>query len=838
MRSLKKIALSETEAKICDLLLSVADELRARPSAVNVTLRIAGGWVRDKLLGLDSSDLDVALDNILGLDFAKEVNAYMERNGLSTHHISKIESNPERSKHLETATTKVFDQPVDFVNLRTEIYDDGSRIPEMAFGTAEDDAMRRDITINAMFYNLHTKEVEDFTGKGLSDLREGVIRTPLSPLKTFVDDPLRILRVVRFSSRYGFAIDPDIFKACTDPKLKDAFMTKISRERVGTELDKMLKGPNPLSSLEVIHKFGFFDAIFATPSEADLNKASDDVSHQEYAILISRYLYFLLENCSYAVGFTSTPLDADDRRILYYSACLYVFKDSLYKEKKHDYPLPRYVILKSLKLSSNDSDNVCGLILSVHAVISACCNPIKDRQQLGLVLRDICSAQRYTSARPLGGKWILALWLSAAVDLANVHVGAGRNLSLQEIEQRVAKFMQFKDEIKHQNLENIHDMRPLLNGQEVAKILNIKPGPDAIVVERWLKSVDELDIKHVPIPNPEDDEVLVKVKAIGLNFFDILMVQGKYQSKPPFPFIPGAEVAGDIIAVGKNVHDFKVGQRVFGTGPNTITGFAEFVKMKAVPGLIFPLPPKLSYEEGAALFMTYPTSYLGLVFRGELKKGEICLVHAGAGGVGTAGIPYHLIANSLFKAIQIAKSIGAVVIATAGSDEKCEIAKAAGADYTINYSAKDWVAIVNAISSKIRGGKGKGVDVIYDPVGTFIKDTGCIAWNGRILVVGFAGTGKAIEAVPSNRLLLKGASLVGVFWGGTTINDRKLAVDTWQGVFSLLSEEENGKPKYLPVVYPTKYVGLSSIPRALKDLESRKTWGKVVCTLESNDSKL
>ncbi|KAJ3219033.1 hypothetical protein HDU67_003023 [Dinochytrium kinnereticum] len=282
----------------------------------------------------------------------------------------------------------------------------------------------------------------------------------------------------------------------------------------------------------------------------------------------------------------------------------------------------------------------------------------------------------------------------------------------------------------------------------------------AIVVDRWLKDVTELSIKEVSTPSFGKDEVLVKVKAAGLNFFDILMVQGKYQTKPPFPFIPGAEIAGEIVAIGDKVEGFKVGDRIFGTGVNGISGFAEFVKVKAVPGFLFKIPDELSYDEGAALFMIYPTSYLGLVHRGNLKKGEVCLIHAAAGGVGIA-------------AVQIAKSIGAIVIATAGSDEKCGIAKAEGADYVINYvKDPDWVATVNTITTSIPGRKRKGADVIYDPVGHFIKDTGCVAWNGRILVVGFAGTGGAIEAVPSNRLLLKGASLVGVFWGGTTINDK------------------------------------------------------------------
>ncbi|KAJ3094423.1 hypothetical protein HDU96_001688, partial [Phlyctochytrium bullatum] len=287
-----------------------------------------------------------------------------------------------------------------------------------------------------------------------------------------------------------------------------------------------------------------------------------------------------------------------------------------------------------------------------------------------------------------------------------------------------------------------------------------------------------------------------------------------------------AEVAGEVVAVGKNVREFKKGDRVFGTGPGNISCFAEYVQMSTVPGTIFKIPSALSYEEAASLFMIYPTSYLGLIQRAQLKKGEVCLVHAAAGGVGTA-------------AVQIAKSVGAVVIATAGSDEKCAIAAAQGADYTINYNkVKDWVAKVNDITMGIPGRRKRGADVIYDPVGYFIKDTGCVAWNGRILVVGFAGTGGAIEAVPSNRLLLKGASLVGVFWGGTTLNDRQAARETWAGVFELFSKPKSDGTFWKPVVFAQQYKGLHSIAAALADLESRKTWGKVVVTVSNASTKL
>lgn len=246
--------------------------------------RIAGGWVRDKLLGLPSNDLDISLSLMTGLNFAILFKQYLSTvapstPGSSSHdnmatqaaealsRITKIAANPEQSKNLETATATFNGLQLDFVNLRKEVYHGDSRIPVMEFGDPREDAERRDITINSLFFNVHTREVEDCTGMGLGDMRAGLVRTPLSPLTTFLDDPLRILRCVRFASRFNYRLDEGIV-ACLegegnvergdDPRLREmeagevprrgrelvreALVSKVSRERVGIEVDKMLKG--------------------------------------------------------------------------------------------------------------------------------------------------------------------------------------------------------------------------------------------------------------------------------------------------------------------------------------------------------------------------------------------------------------------------------------------------------------------------------------------------------------------------------------------------------------------------------------------------------------------
>lgn len=221
-----------------------------------IVLRWAGGWVRDKLLGRQSHDIDVAINTMTGEAFGDalksfcEIPANLEKHDLQKEdvgNIHHIEKNPEKSKNLATATCKIFGLDVDFVNLRTETYAEDSRNPQVEFGTAEEDARRRDATVNALFYNLHTDEVEDFVG-GLDDMQAKIIRTPMDPFQTFMDDPLRVVRLVRFASRLGFTIEPNVKECMGNESVLEAFQAKISRERVGVEVEKMLKGELPVHS--------------------------------------------------------------------------------------------------------------------------------------------------------------------------------------------------------------------------------------------------------------------------------------------------------------------------------------------------------------------------------------------------------------------------------------------------------------------------------------------------------------------------------------------------------------------------------------------------------------
>ncbi|KAJ8489094.1 hypothetical protein ONZ45_g13714 [Pleurotus djamor] len=305
-----------------------------------------------------------------------------------------------------------------------------------------------------------------------------------------------------------------------------------------------------------------------------------------------------------------------------------------------------------------------------------------------------------------------------------------------------------------------------------------------------------------------DDEVLVDIYSAGLNFFDILQSQGKYQHQPPLPFVLGSEFAGRIapnspIPKGSK---FKPGDRVFGSTQGT---YAERAVVKLER--ILPLPDALSFDQGAGLFVTWPTSYEALVGRAEVKPGEWVLVTAAAGGVGIA-------------AVQIAKGLGAKVIAAAGSKAKLDVAvKYGGADYAVDYSKKDWWQDV----LKITG--GHGADVIYDPVGLIRDALRCIAWKGRALVIGFAG-GK-IENIPMNLVLLKNVSLVGLHWGAYSIKEPGHIPTVWKGLLDLLASE-TVKPVIYSEVYP-----LERLTDALDALERRETWGKVTIRVRNDGEK-
>ncbi len=319
----------------------------------------------------------------------------------------------------------------------------------------------------------------------------------------------------------------------------------------------------------------------------------------------------------------------------------------------------------------------------------------------------------------------------------------------------------------------------------------------AVVCTAW-GMPDSLVVKELPDGVAGPGQVVIDVKAAGVNFPDVLIIQGKYQFKPELPFTPGSELAGVVRAVGPDVSTVKAGDKVI-----AFTSTGAFAEQAVVPvQAVMPMPPGMDFDTAAAITLTYGTSHHAVVDRAGLKEGETMLVLGAAGGVGLA-------------AIEIGKALGATVIAAASTDDKLAVCSAHGADATINYASGDLREAIKAATG------GKGPDVIYDPVGGDYTEAAfrSIGWRGRYLVVGFANG--EIPRLPLNLALLKGASLIGVFWGEFVKREPKANLAAMRQLLGWLAE---GKIK--PLV--SGRYALADTGKALNDMAARKVTGKVV----------
>lgn len=310
---------------------------------------------------------------------------------------------------------------------------------------------------------------------------------------------------------------------------------------------------------------------------------------------------------------------------------------------------------------------------------------------------------------------------------------------------------------------------------------------------------DVLKLQESTRPTVEAGNLLIQVEASSLNFFDILLCQGKYQEKPSIPFTPGSEVCGIIREAGEGCQ-LTEGLRVIATPGLPEGALSEWVSVPE--DSVYVISDTMSASEAAGMFITYQTAYYALYHRSNVQKDEVLLVHAGAGGVGSA-------------AIQLGKAKGAKVIATAGGTRKVQLCKDLGADIAIDYTSDDFVKIVKQETS------GRGADVIFDPVGgdVFDRSRKCIAFDGRILVIGFAG-GRISDA-PVNHALIKNYSIVGVHWGLFRKLNPDKVTEIHESLMSLYEQEE-----IRPLVY--KEYDFEDVPTALEVLADRKTYGKLI----------
>lgn len=425
------ITLNEVESKFRQLLLDVTDFIQRNPvssssagSAVQLpeelgkeplVLRFTGGWVRDKLLGIGSHDIDVAINKMTGYQFGLLMKEYLEAPGNSEKHgidpeevkLAKIEANPVKSKHLETVATKILGLDIDLVNLRKETYTEDSRNPIMEFGTSEEDALRRDATINAMFYNIHTSEIEDFTGRGMDDLKAGIIRTPLEPFTTFKDDPLRVLRLIRFASRFGCSIEPDVKDAMADEDIKQALLSKITKERIYTELEKMLRGPDPRQALEYIDALGLYNTIFVNP----LQEEDAFIPHTGFNWRIAYdTLQDILNDDSFCSWRDGLIKDDDDRFLAWIVAAMVPWADAplpppTNRKARQASPAAASVTREGLKAPNKVTDLIALCVVNRERIVAIKNDGGRDQEALGMAVRG------------MGATWGLELLFALLYDI-------------------------------------------------------------------------------------------------------------------------------------------------------------------------------------------------------------------------------------------------------------------------------------------------------------------------------------------------------------------------------------------------------------------------------------
>ncbi|KAF3044040.1 CCA tRNA nucleotidyltransferase, mitochondrial [Didymella heteroderae] len=511
-----QLELTEVETKLRQLLLDVAsyidDQPASKTTAVEVpeqlanekiVLRWTGGWVRDKLLGVGSHDIDVAINKMTGEHFGLKLQEYLEIPGNAEKHglleksektdklsskdkakkvapgLHKIEANPEKSKNLETATTNIMGIDVDLVNLRKETYNEISRNPQMEFGTAEEDAVRRDATVNAMFFNLHTCQVEDFTGQGFDDMAAKIIRTPLEPVQTFKDDPLRVLRLIRFASRLDYTIEPETEKAMANPEIQDVLKIKISRERVGIELEKMLKGPRPRMALELINRFGLYKTVFTDPTR-ELPAEPDTSAFQPAFEFIDSVMQGGSKNSVIADHLLR---NADEQYLAWICATMMPWADA--PTVPHQKPLQRpyfsaYLVAREGWKAPNKVCDVVAASLSngeeIRSLVAQCAkglqrpdtiNPTSDataRDTLGMAIR------RW------GSTWRTQVLFNLTYEVV---------LGSISPEQLLRSYSSFLSHLAKLEILEADTFKPLLKGTDLAKALSIRPGP-------WMK--EALDV--------------------------------------------------------------------------------------------------------------------------------------------------------------------------------------------------------------------------------------------------------------------------------------------------------------------------------------------------------
>lgn len=499
-----KIELNPEERQLFETLKKAAiawEEGKLAIGKRSVEIRVAGGWVRDKILGLETHDVDIALDSCTGSEFAHAVKEYHtstvqdETDGNNKTKKSKIgkigviAANPAQSKHLETACVNIFGNDVDFSNLRHETYAEDSRIPDTVMGTPLEDSFRRDCTMNALYYNLNTELIEDWTRRGLQDLlKTKVINTPLKAFQTFQDDPLRVLRVIRFAVRYEMELSEEIKAACQQPQIHEELLRKVSRERVGNELEGMLSGKhaNPIQAMDLICRMKLGDSIFYPPDGFEIKGTIGQAQLKPILYMrpdsdedeLSRLRAIAWEEareCLQVLSIVLDTFDSDinavttiDKRLVYLAVVLLPYAKLHYLEKQKTKSVVECMVRERIKFKNKDV-NFSGLLFqNLDGMIQL----LQQFQHISAEVTSTLRLQAGLLLRSAKEMWVTTL-IVATVCMSRMQA------SSHDVNHWCARANGlYKTIVLSMNLDECWKTKPLMNGKDLIRLLKLDRGPE------------------------------------------------------------------------------------------------------------------------------------------------------------------------------------------------------------------------------------------------------------------------------------------------------------------------------------------------------------------------
>lgn len=502
------ISLNEIETKIFKFLLS------NNPS--KSIFRVAGGWVRDKLLGKENDDIDITIDNITGQQYLSIIESSLNNKDTNTNtlntEIKIIKNSNKKSSQLQTATINIFGKDIDFVNLRKEVYTKNNRVPEISFGTPEEDSYRRDITINCLFYNINEEKIEDFTGKGLNDLKNGIVNTPKESKISFEEDPLRVLRVIRFTTRFQFRINDDVFKNLF---ISD-FINILSLQRIEKEISKMFENNHYYAAIYFLYKFKYLQYIL------NLNNYLKNIKihHNSCTNIISN----VIDNDFYIISAVNLILiksfinrkklfenegkeeNKEKFKVMNYTCLLMSYKNLDYYEKKNKFTqLTKFLSFERLCLTKKEINDIHFLIEGTNDLLKLIHSKDSNNSTFNKVeVTLLIMKYKFRNIFSFIQLAICDDYLKEIDYNKNEIIKEINNEKFQNICDNYNKYLEY---INDNNIKELENLKPLFDGKDIKKELNIKDGK---VIKKCLDIILEEQIKN---PKINKEEIIYILKS-------------------------------------------------------------------------------------------------------------------------------------------------------------------------------------------------------------------------------------------------------------------------------------------------------------------------------------